>query len=165
MMTSTSRRQTLHMLFLISVWIKGLAGLLETLTGVICFFVKPETLMMLIISLTAPELTADRDDWFANLIVRLLDSISERTLLFAAAYLILHGVLKLLLVAGLLRGRLWVFPLSLVFLGTFIVYQVYRYTHTHALSLIFLTVMDLIVMFLVWREYAARKQNLSPALA
>jgi uncharacterized membrane protein len=157
-MTSDRQRKNIHTLFLVSVWIKGIAGLLEMLTGVVCFFVKPETLMSLIIRVTAPELTEDRDDWIAALISRAIRSLSHDSMLFAAAYLILHGLIKLLLVAGLLRGRLWTFPLSLGFLGAFIVYQAYRYTHTHALSLILLTVVDLAVMFLVWREYAARRQ-------
>jgi uncharacterized membrane protein len=54
-------------------------------------------------------------------------------------------------------GKLWAYPLSLGFLGAFIIYQGYRYTHTHAVSLILLTVFDLIVAYLIWHEYQLRK--------
>jgi len=78
-------------------------------------------------------------------------------MLFAAAYLIVHGLIKLFLVASLLLGRLWAYPLSLWFLAAFIVYQCYRYLHTHSISLVLLTVFDLAVVFLIWREYHSRQ--------
>ena len=81
------------------------------------------------------------------------------TRVFAGVYLVIHGLVKLFLVAGLLRNRLWAYPLSLWFLGVFIAYQCYRYTHTHSLWLVFLTVFDLAVVFLIWREYQWRKQT------
>ena len=71
----------------------------------------------------------------------------------------IHGLIKILLVAGLLLGRLWAYPLSLWFLAVFIVYQTYGFLFTHSLWLIALTVVDLIVAFLIWREYQSRKQG------
>ena len=82
---------------------------------------------------------------------------------FASGYLIVHGVIKVLLVAGLLGGRLWSYSLSLWFLEAFVVYQLYRFFFTHSLWLIALTIVDLIVAFLIWREYQVRKQ-LSPTM-
>jgi uncharacterized membrane protein len=44
-------------------------------------------------------------------------------------------------------------------LAAFIAYQMYRFLFTHSLWLIALTVLDLIVAFLIWREYQeVRKQ-------
>lgn len=45
------------------------------------------------------------------------------------------------------------YPASLVVMTLFIAYQVYRYTYTHGIGLIFLTLFDLVVMWLVWHEY------------
>ena len=157
-MTIVSHQKTLHTLFLISVWIKGVAGLLETIAGVLCFFITPEALKSVVVSLTAPELSEDPDDWIATTLSRAVQDLSADTTLFAAAYLIIHGLIKLFLVAGLLLGRLWAYPLSLWFLAAFIVYQCYRYTHTHSISLVLLTVFDLAVAFLIWREYQSHKQ-------
>jgi len=37
-------------------------------------------------------------------------------------------------------------------LGLFIVYQLYRFSHTHGAGLIALTVFDIFVMGLIWHE-------------
>jgi len=158
-MATTRHQKSLHELFLISVWIKGGAGVLETIAGIFCFFITPETLKSFVISLTAPELSEDPHDWLATLLVRSVQHLSADTALFAAVYLIIHGLIKIFLVAGLLLGRLWSYPLSLGFLAAFIVYQGYRYTHTHAILLVLLTVFDLAVAFLIWREYQSRRQD------
>ena len=148
----------MHELFLISVWIKGGAGLLETLAGVPFFFVAPEAIERLVVFLTAPELSEDPNDWIATTIRRVVHHFSADTALFAGAYLVIHGLIKIFLVAGLLRGRLWAYPTSLWFLAAFIVYQSYRYTYTHSIWLVLLTVVDLIVAYLIWHEYQSRKQ-------
>jgi uncharacterized membrane protein len=157
-MTTIGRKQTLHTLFLVSVWIKGIAGLVETVAGTLCFFVTPGILKSFVVLLTAPELSEDPDDWIATTLSHAVQHISADSMLFAAAYLIVHGLIKLFLVQSLLLGRLWAYPLSLWFLAAFIVYQCYRYLHTHSISLVLLTVLDLAVVFLIWREYQSRRQ-------
>jgi uncharacterized membrane protein len=157
-MTTSAREKTLHRLFLISVWIKGGAGLLETLAGVPFFFVAPEAIERLVVFLTAPELSEDPDDWIATTLSRAVHHFSADTALFVGAYLLIHGLIKIFLVAGLLRGKLWAYPTSLWFLAAFIVYQCYRYTYTHSIWLVLLTILDVIVAYLIWHEYQSRKQ-------
>ena len=66
-MTFAFRHQKgLHQLFLISVWIKGLSGILETLAGIVAVFVEPRALESVVLFLTATELSEDPDDWFAT---------------------------------------------------------------------------------------------------
>jgi uncharacterized membrane protein len=103
-------------------------------------------------------LTEDPDDWIATTIIRAVQHLSADTVLFATAYLIIHGLIKLFLVAGMLLKKSWAYPLSLWFLAAFIVYQCYRYTHTHSIALILLTALDLAAAFLIWREYQSRKR-------
>jgi len=152
------RENILHRLFLISAWLKAGAGLLETLAGVPFFFVTPRAIEAFVVLLTAPELTEDPNDWVAATISRSVHQLSADTTLFAGAYLVIHGLIKLSLVAGLLRGRLWAYPISLWFLVAFIVYQCYRFMYTHSIWLVLLTIFDLIVAFLIWHEYQSRKQ-------
>ena len=80
---------------------------------------------------------------------------------FYAFYLLSHGVVKLLLVAGLLRDKLWAYPASPVAMTLFIAYQLYRYSYTHGIGLLALTVFDLVVIWLVWHEWRARARHLS----
>jgi uncharacterized membrane protein len=158
-MTIAGHQKTLHTMFLISIWTKGAAGILETAAGVLCLFVTPEALNSFVVLLTAPELSEDPGDRIATALSHAVQRFSADTALFAAAYLILHGLIKVLLVACLLKRRYWAYPLSLWFLAAFIVYQCYRYTHTHSISLALLTVFDLAVVALIWLEYQTRKRD------
>ncbi len=152
-------RKVEHTLFLFSVWIKGVAGLVETVGGLLVLFVTQKLIDSFVFFLTAPELAEDPEDRIANYLGSAIHHFSADTRVFAGAYLVIHGLVKLFLVAGLLRNKLWAYPLSLWFLGVFIAYQCYRYTHTHSIWLVLLTVFDLVVVFLIWREYQWRKHT------
>jgi uncharacterized membrane protein len=91
----------------------------------------------------------------------LAQNLTVSTQRFYAFYLLSHGVIKLLLVAGLLRKKLRAYPASLLVLGLFIVYQLYRFSYTHGIGLIVLTVFDVIVMGLIWHEYQMVRRHLT----
>ena len=154
-----TERKIEHTFFLLSVWSKGIAGLVETIGGLLLLFIPHSGLNEFVILLTAPELAEDPTDRVAVFLQRMVHELSADTKLFASGYLIVHGIIKVFLVAGLLVRRLWSYPVSLWFLAGFIAYQVYRFFFTHSLWMIALTIVDLIVAFLIWREYQARKQG------
>ena len=154
-----AERKIEHTFFLLSVWSKGVAGLLETTGGLLLLFIPHTGLNALVVFLTAPELAEDPTDRIATLLQRMVQELGADTKLFASGYLIVHGIIKVFLVAGLLGRRLWSYPVSLWFLASFIAYQAYRFFFTHSLWMIALTIVDLIVAFLIWREYQARKQG------
>ena len=66
-----------------------------------------------------------------------------------------------MLVIGLLKNKLWAYPASLIALGLFVLYQLYRFSYTHGAGLIVLTVFDLLVMSLIWHEYRLVRRHLS----
>ena len=146
-------RKIEHTFFLLSVWSKGVAGLIETIGGLLLLLIPQTGLNAFVIALTAPELAEDPTDRVATFLQRMVHELAADTKLFVSAYLIVHGVIKVFLVAGLLGRRLWSYPVSLWFLAAFIAYQMYRFLFTHSLWLIALTVLDGMVAFLIWREY------------
>jgi len=150
-------RKIEHRLFLLSVWTKGIAGFIETIAGLLLLFIPKSGLNAFVIFLTAPELAEDPTDHVAILLQRIVQELGADTKFFASSYLIVHGLIKVFLVAGLLGGRLWSYSVSLWFLAAFIAYQTCRFLFTHSLWLIALNVIDLIVAFLIWREYQIRK--------
>ena len=159
-MSVPRQQRTLHLLFLFSVWIKGIAGIAETLAGVAIPFVSQKMLVSLVVLFTAPELDEDPDDWLANYLSGAVQGFSSSSQSFASAYLITHGLIKVILVASLLWGRnLWVYAASMWALVAFIAYQMWLYSRTPSLWLILLTVLDLVVIYLVWREYQWRRQS------
>jgi len=79
---------------------------------------------------------------------------------FYAFYLVTHGLLKLAVVVGLLREKLWAYPACFVVFTAFIVYQLYRYSYTHDLGLILLSILDAFVILLAIHEYRLLRKHL-----
>src|SRR5258708_20010151 len=105
-MTFASRHQKgLHQLFLISIWIKGISGILETLAGIIAAFVEPRALETVVMFLTAPELSEDPDDWFAKLLGGAVRQYSADTQTFLSVYLISHALIMVFLVSVFLPSK------------------------------------------------------------
>src|SRR5947207_2138689 len=100
---ASRHRKGLHHLFLLSIWIKGISGILETLAGIVAVFVEPQALEAVVLFLTATELSEDPDDWFANFLGGAVRRYSADTQVFLSTYLISHGLIRVLLVGGMLR--------------------------------------------------------------
>lgn len=143
----------IHQFFEISVLLKGAHALIECVGGLALVFVSTSTITNLVAALTQHELSEDPNDRVAGYLLRSAHELTVGTQRFYAFYLLSHGLIKVCLVAGLLRNKLWAYPASLVVLGLFIVYQLYRYSHTHGPGLIALTVFDAVFVCLIWHEY------------
>ena len=142
-----------HQIFLGSVLLKGAHAVIECAGGIVLALVSTSKIVDIVNTLTQEELIEDQNDFVATHLLVWAQNFSIGTKNFYAFYLLSHGVVKLLLVIGLLRNKLWSYPASLVVLGLFIVYQVYRFSYTHGIGLIVLTVFDVLVMSLIWHEY------------
>ena len=147
-------------IFEISVLLKGAHALIECIGGLILTFVSTSAITNLVNALTQEELIEDPNDFVATHLLSLAHNYTVGTQHFYAFYLLSHGVIKAALVIGLLRNKLWAYPASLVVLGIFIVYQLYRFSYTRGFGLIVLTVFDLLVMGLIWHEYRLIRRHL-----
>lgn len=151
--------RSLDATFKVSVIIKGVDGALEIVGGVILLVVSPATLDHIVRSLTQHELSEDRHDFFARHLLHSAGQLTHGSTLFAAIYLISHGVAKVGLVIALLRGQLWAYPAMIVLLSSFIAYQLYRLSYRLTLGLTLLTLFDSFVVWLTWREYQSKRPH------
>jgi uncharacterized membrane protein len=145
----------IHEAFEIGIVIKGIGACAETILGILLLFTNVTNLVQTLIQ---NELIEDPDNFFATH-AQAFTHVTPQAQLYGALYLLSHGIIKLLLVAGLLRKKMWAYPASLAVLSLFIFYQVIRYFHTHSIGLLVLTVFDLAVVWLVWREYRRVSKN------
>ena len=148
-----------HRLFQIGVIIKALDGLLETMGGVLFVCVNKQTILHTIFRLTQHALVEDPDDWMANHLRAAFSHFSGGNKIFAITYLLGHGVVKLALAVGLWRGILWTFPAGLAVLAAFIGYQTFRMARGFSSGLCILTIIDIAIFVLVWREYRRLKRR------
>ena len=150
-----------HQIFKISVLLKGAHALIECIGGLVLAFVRTNAIASLVNALTQEELIEDPNDFVAAHLLSVAQSFTVSTQRFYAFYLLSHGIVKVFLVIGLLRNKVWAYPVSLVVLGLFIVYQLYRFSYTHGFGLIVLTVFDVVVMGLIWHEYRLVRRHLA----
>jgi uncharacterized membrane protein len=146
-------RSKIHIAFEIGVILKGINGLLELIGGFVLLWIGPSTLQRLVARLTQNELSEDPRDFIATHLREAAGHLSANAELFAAIYLLAHGVIKALLVYGLLRDKLWAFPTAIGIFGAFVMYQIYRYAITPSGWLLALTVLDVAVILLTWAEW------------
>ena len=149
-------RDLLDQTFEVGIILKGLDGVLEVLGGLLLLMVSPATINRVVTSLTQHELSEDPHDILATHLLKTAHGLTGSAVLFGAVYLLAHGLVKVILVAALLKNQLWAYPWTTVFLGLFIVYQIYRLSLQPSVGLTALTVFDALIAWLTWREY--RKQ-------
>jgi len=143
------------------VLLKGAHAVIECIGGIALALIPPGAIAALVNTWTQDELIEDPTDRIASHLLTWAQSMSVATQHFYAFYLLSNGVVKVLLVVGLLRGKLWSYPASLVALALFIAYQIYRFSHTHSPGLIALTVFDIVMMWLIWHEWRVVRRHVA----
>ena len=129
------RSHLVHTLYLIGIAIKGVDGLIETFGGLL--FLLTGTLSSLI-PFIGPYLAV----YFQ---------------LFTGAYLLGHGLIKIVLVYALLKRKHWAYKFSLVVLSLFLIYQIVSILASFSIFLFIFTVIDAAIIVLVWEEYKELK--------
>ena len=137
------REKSIHRIFVASVLAKGAHALIEIAGGLALYLLGSD----LIARWIRPH------EWLVRSF-----PLSEQH--FYAFYLLSHGLIKSVLVVGLLREKLWAYPASFAVFGAFIAYQLYRYSYTHDVGLIALSIFDLFVIALAVHEYRLLRKHL-----
>jgi uncharacterized membrane protein len=148
-----TRSKLAHRLFWIGIVFKAVNGVLEAVGGIVLLSISRQSIVNLVYTVFHEELVEDPTDWLAHFILREALNLSPAMKLFAVIYLLTHGLIKLVLVGAIWRRRLWAYPLAGAVFSLFVVYQVYRFTYTYSIVMLLLTVVDLVIIALLWPEY------------
>jgi uncharacterized membrane protein len=150
-------RSILKSTFRTGITLKGIDGVLETV-GAVLFWLVPQSKMNTIVGiLSQHELSHDPHDFIAIHLLRVTEKLLSGNKLFASLYLLSHGLTKVILVVALWMNALWAYPLTIVLLAVFSVYQMYRFTHTHSIAMLLLTIFDGAIIYLTWMEWREQK--------
>lgn len=150
-------------LFRIAMLVKGIDGALELIGGVLLLVVSQAAVQRVITDVVTHDLLGPPDGSLTRHFVAGTAEFASGDRTFAVLYLLLHGAIKVALVVALVRHWLPAYPVAIVVLGLFVVYEIYRATQTGSVLLPLLAVVDIAVIVLVIREYRAlrRARNLS----
>ena len=154
------QEKRIHQIFVVSVLFKGAHALIEIVGGIALYLVSTGTIVRTINGWSYDELVEDRHDWIATRLLEFAQGFSVAEHHFYAFYLLSHGIVKSVLVWGLLKERLWAYPASFAVFSAFIAYQLYRYSFTHDFALILLSIFDLFVIYLAVHEYRLLRKHL-----
>ena len=103
----------IHRIFQVSVLVKGAHALIECSGGLALALASTTSIAGLVNRLTQEELIEDPNDFVATHLLSLAQGFSVSSKNFYAFYLLSHGIVKLALVAGLLRNKMWAYPAPL----------------------------------------------------
>jgi|GEM_PF-1116700 len=149
----------------VGVGIKGIDGLLELIVGVWLIFAPhvPHRLLQ-----RAADEAAEHNGTLFHLIekqvIHLDAQITGKVLAFIIVFLIIHGVVKLILVYCLFKRIHKAYPYALAVLLVLFGIQVSPLFRNPAdLALWLFTILDVIIIYLVWGEYQDIKEEMKHA--
>lgn len=150
-MLSYNNERRAHYLFLfVMIW-RGVYGVFEVALGTALLFTA--SVAHIAHSLVQGELVEDPTDMIAQYVSHTAQATLNSGISFAAFYLIGYGAVKIFLLIGILRNKLWAYPTSIAVFLVFITYQLYRFAHTHSVVLFLVTLTDIFAVLLIWHEY------------
>jgi uncharacterized membrane protein len=139
-------------LFHISLIIKTIQGTAELLLGFAFLYIQSSTVTLFLQEFTRDELVENPYDKTSHFLLQTGNSIIASGTLFIALYLLSHGIIKLLLIIGILKKKLEAYYIFITILTLFIIYQLYRYSITHSVLVLIFTIFDILFCWLVWKE-------------
>lgn len=149
----TFSETSIRRLFRISLVFKGVFSVLEIVGGLLAYFISQRFLVNFVTAVTQEELTEDPRDFIAHYLVESVGQLSVSSQHFAALYLLSHGIIKTWLIVGLLRNKLWYYPIAMIVFILFVAYQLFRFQITYSIWLLAITAVDAVVIGLTWHEY------------
>jgi uncharacterized membrane protein len=141
----------------IGIIIKGFDGTVELIGGFLVLFLSPNSINGIVRFLTQNSLQENPHGLISNHIVKIGADLNHGSHIFAAAFLLTHGLTKVVLVICLLLNKMWAYPWALVTLVIFLVYQIYLLAISPGFGMAFLTVLDAVIIYLVNREWNHQK--------
>lgn len=157
-MNQPTHRDNVDRVFRISLVLKGLDGLAEVLGGLALLIIRPAQIEHLSHWLTDSTLAHNPHSFWASHVAGWAGNVGKGSLLFGAIYLLSHGIVKIFVVVQVWRNRSWAYPLLIVVIGLFAIYQIgYLIFKRVTPSMIGLTIFDLLIIYLTSIEYRRHK--------
>jgi len=141
-METVRKQLILHRAFFATVIVNGCIALADLVAGL--FFLFQQRITAIVYFSHYP---------FSALLRAVIMSISAQNQTMGMLYFFSHGMVKAILVWGLLTNRLWAYPMAIIVLGGFSLYQLYDLTAHFSWFTIFLLVVNIITIIFISREY------------
>lgn len=152
-MNKLDKIKLIHYTFRITTFLKGIYSFFEVYFGFLLFFIPSNDITLFFERIFQGELLEDPNDLVANSIIHFFGILTPLMKEFIALYLIIHGIIKVGLVIALLLEKQKAYPVAGLVFALFISYQLYKSFLNPSWILVFLTIIDLVIIILLYFEY------------
>lgn len=153
-------KKIIDKLFYIGVLLKSLFGFFEILAGIFIAVSGEKLLNNFLLDMAMNEIAHDPNDFIATHFIYWSVDLYLGAKFFAIIYLIAHGVINIFLAVALMKNKIWAFPWAMAGFGAFIIYQLYKYIHTHSSMLLALILFDIFFVIVILLEYKKQKRKI-----
>jgi uncharacterized membrane protein len=154
-----SRSAVTDLLFRIGMYWRIVYGAISFSFGIFLLRLVGTPLSQVLYRALGSELAEDPRDFLVSIGLGAVTHLSFSVTYFIAIYFIFWGFIDVALSIALLRHKLWAFVPSMYLIALFVVYEMYRYTHTHSSILLFIIFIDIILILLIRNEYKNLKSG------
>ena len=131
---------------------KGLNGTLEIIGGILLLALPTSTIES-VFAWLAGLFSGDPTVFPASSLLQVGSELATGGTTAALVFFLPHGLVKVGLVIALLRQKLWAYPWALAALALFLIYQIYLVIAHQTFLMGFLVLLDIVIIWLVWREW------------
>ncbi len=150
--------KNLHRFFDAGILIKAIDSVAEVILGLSLFFLNGQIILNMMGAIFGDEVNEPIFKAIWNFSAHSFAQISNNSQTFLSFIFISHGIIKLILVAGLLKNKLWIYPFAAIAFSGFALYQGYQIFYQPSLLLEALTVLDILFIALIVHEYRYQKK-------
>jgi len=151
--------KNLHTFFDAGIIIKLIDSIGEVILGILFLTVSADTMNRVTNAIFGDEITEQPLRAIWNFTLHSFAQISNNSQNFLAFIFISHGIVKLILIVGLAKDKLWVYPLAAVAFTGFGLYQIYQLTVAPSVIITILTILDALFVALIIHEYRYQKRR------
>ena len=145
--------------FKISVILKGLDALVEIIGGILLLFVTHSDITRFASWLTKNPVAGGSHSYIARSINHSAQQLVHVSTLLGAIYLLSHGVVKLFVIINVLRDKYWAYPLLIIVLFGFCIFQIISIVSSHSIAVTLLTIFDIFIIILTWIEWQRKRKK------
>ena len=148
--------KTYLLLFKAGILFKAIISAGEIVVGTAFLFVSYDTLQRIGFSLFGEDLREIPRNVVWDFIAKEIHRFMQTSTSVWAFIFLSHGLVKIVLLAGLWKNKLWAYPASIVVFTFFVIYQFVQMYYAFSISLAIITILDIIVIGLTLHEYRLR---------
>jgi uncharacterized membrane protein len=140
-------------LFQLSMWWRVGYGFLRLILGISLLRLIGQSVSDYIYAIMSHEFVGRTGDMILEHIYTFFEIHDITLTYFIAGYFIFWGAIDILLSLCLLHRIRQAFPITMALIVVFLIYSVYRYSFTHSLTLLGVICADIVILYLVHKEY------------